>query len=327
MEPDWGYDYHAIVPYCLIESTDLAFPLPVSSAIRTHPPVFPPDTYLGTYQQNHHTTHRHATKHKRQPAHSKRPPPLASDLLTKRIQDNPDDPDRTTWQGAPENTSDDVAFTRDALDAVAAAYCIDASRVYATGFSQGGGFIGAQLACSADVSARFAAYAPVSGAYYQKQVDREAECAPATLAIACASIAGSENRAPTPIMAFHGGSDDTIHYEGGFRSGACLPAIRHFVDVWVAADGLDDVPANQTIKGSSVAMRFGNGNGTAAGSGGSDSDSDSDEADADADADEGLVTLVYAGDDVGHVWMSTALGTADFEASKWIMAFFRKHSL
>ncbi|KAK7749151.1 hypothetical protein SLS62_008439 [Diatrype stigma] len=231
--------------------------------------------------------------------------------------DDPDDPDRTTWQGAPENHSDDVAFTRDALDAVAAAYCIDPSRVYATGFSQGGGFIGAQLACSADLSARFAAYAPVSGAYYQRQVDKEADCAPATVDIACAAIAGAKGSSATPLMAFHGGSDDTIHYEGGFRGGACLPAIRHFVDVWVAADGLDDVPANQTIKGSSVAMRFGNSTGSGRNSGEADDD----------DGDKGLVTLVYAGDDVGHAWMSTELGTANFEASEWIMAFFRKHSL
>lgn len=208
-----------------------------------------------------------------------------------------------------------MSYTRDVLNAIVAAYCVDEARVYAAGFSQGGGFVGAQLACTADLSTRFAAYAPVSGAYYQKQVDQEGECVPDTVSIDCAAIGSSSGgeeggevpgkRAAmnVPIMAFHGGSDDTIHYEGGFRNGACLPTIRHFVDTWVAADGLGAVPVNQTMEGSSVAMRYG------------------------GSEDDALVTLVYAGDEVGHAWMSTATGTATFEASEWIMAFFKSHSL
>ncbi|RYP47209.1 hypothetical protein DL768_006685 [Monosporascus sp. mg162] len=214
--------------------------------------------------------------------------------------DDPSQPQRYTWQGAPENHSDDIGFTREVLNAVLASYCVDPSRVYATGMSQGGGFVG-RLACSAEMSARIAAYAPVAGAYYQKQVDEEEECEPTTVDIDCESMRRRDRRTRLPIMAFHGGSDDIIRYEGGFRNGACLPAVRHWIDRWVETDGLRGTLVNDTIEGSDggVIMRYGG----------------------------GLVTLVYAGDDVGHAWMSRSKGVSNFEASEWIMGFFRSHRL
>ncbi|RYP76555.1 hypothetical protein DL769_003614 [Monosporascus sp. CRB-8-3] len=230
-------------------------------------------------------------------------PEVNTDHIVVYLQGNADDPSqpqRYTWQGAPENHSDDISFTRETLDAVLAAYCVDPSRVYATGMSQGGGFAG-RLACSAEMSARIAAYAPVAGAYYQKQVDEEAACEPATVEIDCESMRRKDRRTSVPIMAFHGGSDDTIRYEGGFRNGACLPAVRHWIDHWVEAEGLRGTLVNDTIGGShgGVIMRYGG----------------------------GLVTLVYAGDDVGHVWMSRSNGVSNFEASEWIMGFLRSHRL
>ncbi|RYO87648.1 hypothetical protein DL764_008835 [Monosporascus ibericus] len=211
-------------------------------------------------------------------------PEVNTDHIVVYLQGNADDPsqpERYTWQGAPENHSDDIRFTREALDAILATYCVDPSRVYATGMSQGGGFAG-RLACSAEMSARIAAYAPVAGAYYQKQVDEEEACEPATVDIDCESMRKRNRRTSVPIMAFHGGSDDIIRYEGGFRNGACLPAVKHWIDRWVEADGLRGMPANDTIEGSDggVIMRHGG----------------------------GLVTLVYAGDDVGHAWMSRSNG-------------------
>ncbi|RYO94925.1 hypothetical protein DL766_001228 [Monosporascus sp. MC13-8B] len=119
--------------------------------------------------------------------------------------DDPSQPQRYTWQGAPENHSDDISFTREVLNAVLAAYCVDPSRVYATGMSQGGGFVG-RLACSADMSARIAAYAPVAGAFYQKQVDEEEACKPATVDVGHAwmsrSNGGSNFEASEWIMGF-----------------------------------------------------------------------------------------------------------------------------
>jgi poly(3-hydroxybutyrate) depolymerase len=55
---------------------------------------------------------------------------------------------------------DDVGFIRSLIDAVSAEYCVDPSRVFATGLSNGG-FLSHRLAC--ELSDRIAAVAPVAG--------------------------------------------------------------------------------------------------------------------------------------------------------------------
>jgi polyhydroxybutyrate depolymerase len=56
--------------------------------------------------------------------------------------------------------ADDVVYAGDVIDHVAARVCLDASRVYATGFS-GGGRMSSLLGCA--LGSRLAAIAPVSG--------------------------------------------------------------------------------------------------------------------------------------------------------------------
>lgn len=55
---------------------------------------------------------------------------------------------------------DDVGFTRDMVAAVEREYCVDTSRIYATGFSNGGAMV-FRLACEA--ADLFAAFAPAGG--------------------------------------------------------------------------------------------------------------------------------------------------------------------
>ncbi|KAI1765442.1 carbohydrate esterase family 1 protein [Hypoxylon sp. FL1150] len=216
--------------------------------------------------------------------------------------DDPTKPTRTTWEGAPDNTSDDIKYTSEVLDAVTEDLCVDENRIFATGKSQGGGFVG-RLACDAGLSRRIAAFAPVSGAYYIKQIDVEADCHPETVVVPC-----NATRKNIPILAFHGGADDTINYHGGFRSGACLPDVSSWARQWALRDGLRGTPANASIPKSDngVKMRYGG----------------------------GLVTLVYDGDNIAHDWPSTAwnadnegVGLAAFNASAWIMEFFRGQKL
>lgn len=57
------------------------------------------------------------------------------------------------WEGFPGATTDDIGFTMDILDDIESQYCIDTNRVYATGKSDGAGFVGV-LACDEDLSAR-----------------------------------------------------------------------------------------------------------------------------------------------------------------------------
>jgi polyhydroxybutyrate depolymerase len=68
------------------------------------------------------------------------------------------------WQLAPsgEQAHDDVAFMRAVVDQLIATGCVDSTRVYATGVSNGGGMT-ARLAC--EMSDRLAAIAPVAGGY------------------------------------------------------------------------------------------------------------------------------------------------------------------
>lgn len=127
-----------------------------------------------------------------------------------------------------------------------------------------------RLACDATLSARIAAFAPVSGAYYIDALTTDAECAdPAAVDIPC-----DAGRSGIPIMAFHGGADPTIDYEGGLRT-YCLPAVRHWAEAWADRNGLNVSEVdNSTIAGSD--------NGVVSSWGG------------------GLVNLVYDGDDIEH---------------------------
>jgi polyhydroxybutyrate depolymerase len=59
-----------------------------------------------------------------------------------------------------------IAYVFDIISTVSSTYNVDASRIYACGKSNGGGFT-ALLACRPDTSAIFAAFAPVSPALYQ----------------------------------------------------------------------------------------------------------------------------------------------------------------
>ncbi|WP_046507806.1 alpha/beta hydrolase family esterase [Streptomyces odonnellii] len=129
------------------------------------------------------------------------------------------DGDRQAWQGAPYAAAgvDDVRFTEDLLDRIEATLCVDERRVYATGKSNGAGFVSTLLACRA--ADRIAAIAPVAAALYPTGE----ECRPSR---------------PIPLIDFHGTGDVTIPYAGDADRG--LPAIRDWVAGWAARNGCDD---------------------------------------------------------------------------------------
>lgn len=123
---------------------------------------------------------------------------------------------RKAWQGAPYEAPgvDDVAFTADLLAAIEADHCIDTTRVYATGKSNGAG-LAALLACR--LPGTFAAVAPVAPALY-----------PGTLT-------GCAEAPPTPILEIHGVADATIPYAGD--PDRDLPAIPEWVQGWADHNG------------------------------------------------------------------------------------------
>ncbi|MGV0397198.1 alpha/beta hydrolase family esterase [Corynebacterium suicordis] len=128
------------------------------------------------------------------------------------------------WEGAPYAETahgQDVQFVRDLLDRLSATYPVDATRIYAAGMSNGGGF-GLKLAC--EMPEHFAAIASVSGAYY-----------PGTWRN-CATKQSDPNnperitftKGPAlPFLEIHGGLDSTISFKGGTRHGSpYLSAMR-----------------------------------------------------------------------------------------------------
>jgi polyhydroxybutyrate depolymerase len=134
--------------------------------------------------------------------------------------------DRQAWQGAPYAAAgvDDVAFTGDLLDALEKTLCIDPRRVYGTGKSNGGGFTGI-LACR--MADRFAAIAPVAGAFYGQTGK---DCHPSR---------------PVPVIEFHGTADATIPYGGAADRG--LPAITDWVAGWAERDGCRAKPVGSSL--------------------------------------------------------------------------------
>ncbi|KAK7755032.1 hypothetical protein SLS62_002846 [Diatrype stigma] len=219
------------------------------------------------------------------------------------------------WEGYPglSSATDDVAYVLAVLDEVAGdRLCVDLARVYASGKSQGGGFSGQVLACDPRSASRFAAFAAVSGAYYvPPDVVGDDVCAdPATVALRPCE----PQRDRIPLLAFHGGNDTTIFYDGGERRGYCLPAVQHWVAGWVGRDGLDAEPAEvRNLSSQATVSVYAKG-----------------------DDDRGLVTFIYDGDHVNHDWPATfpnsdniehGSGPASFNASSIIMDFFRNYTL
>jgi polyhydroxybutyrate depolymerase len=122
----------------------------------------------------------------------------------------------TAWQGAPENSgADDVRFVNTLLDHLESTLCVDQSRIYATGKSEGGGFT-ALLACR--LPSRIAAFATVSGAFY-----------PGT-------DAGCAGGPPVPLVDFHGTGDHVISYDGGVSHGEHYPSMTDWLRRWADHD-------------------------------------------------------------------------------------------
>ena len=119
-----------------------------------------------------------------------------------------------------EEGIDDIAYFKALLDDIEGVASVDPKRIYATGFSNGGG-MSHRLAC--ELSGRIAAIAPVGGA---NQFAAAASCAPGR---------------PVPILAIHGRGDPCWPYDGG--EGTCLSVQEgNYVAVVPSMIGSADAP-------------------------------------------------------------------------------------
>ncbi|KAJ6631345.1 Alpha/Beta hydrolase protein [Mycena sp. CBHHK59/15] len=137
------------------------------------------------------------------------------------------------WTGAPYSPQDvdDFGFVSALLDSLQDNLCVDPKRIYASGMSNGGGFVNL-LACSADMASKFAAFAPVSAALYSGTHPFNS-CNPGR---------------KVPLINFHGTADKTVPYDGRnvttdtVDDTAPIPPWR---EAWVVRNGCDaSTPSN-----------------------------------------------------------------------------------
>ena len=107
------------------------------------------------------------------------------------------------WVAAPIPDNRDVAFISDLLDRLEAELCVDTSKVFSTGQSNGGQ-MSSQLACQ--LSDRITAVAPVAGVEFFEE---------------CAGV-------PVPVMAFHGDADRVVTYEGGGLNATTISRLHYW---------------------------------------------------------------------------------------------------
>jgi polyhydroxybutyrate depolymerase len=122
----------------------------------------------------------------------------------------------------------DIPFVLALIDELADSQCIDPARVFATGFSMGGGMTNL-LACR--VADRVAGIAPVAANHGGTWGD---PCAPSR---------------PVPVLAFHGTLDEALPYEGGDSPFPDRPvtSVEAWMGDWAASNGCDAVPALESV--------------------------------------------------------------------------------
>lgn len=149
------------------------------------------------------------------------------------------------WEGAPYAKTapgQDVQFVRDLLDALSATYKIDATRVYAAGMSNGGGFA-VKLAC--EMPDQFTAIASVSGAYYPGTWHSCAtkESKPGDPA----SINFLPGKTMVPFLEIHGRRDETIAYDGGERHDAPYMSAMRLSSLFASRLGCFGAPTSVAV--------------------------------------------------------------------------------
>lgn len=118
----------------------------------------------------------------------------------------------------------DLDFTNDLLTHMEEELCVDTSRLYSAGKSNGGGFTGV-IACNATVGSRFAAFAAVSGAWYDTDdIPGVGPCAPA------------RRDEGYPFLEFHGTTDTTAPIDGNDSKTPKLPVID-ILEMWAENNG------------------------------------------------------------------------------------------
>lgn len=128
----------------------------------------------------------------------------------------------------PSSVLDDRIFVTEILNNLTSILCIDESRIYAAGLSNGGGLTGL-LACDPVLNKRFAAFAGVAAAMYPDSSLTE----PLFVAGCNPQLSGRK----LPIMELHGLNDSVIAYDGNNSPSPNSLPLQTWIKAWVERDG------------------------------------------------------------------------------------------
>ncbi|GAB7354764.1 hypothetical protein MBLNU459_g5166t1 [Dothideomycetes sp. NU459] len=142
------------------------------------------------------------------------------------------------WQSDPdvyENTHiNDITFVNALLTNLSSTYCLDTGRLFASGFSNGGGFCGV-AACDPGLSANCGSQVPYT-----------------VLTNNLVQTVCSPGRPNVPVMEIHGDNDGTISYFGGGRRDFCLPAMPHWTTDWAVRNNQSSANITTSLLGGNV---------------------------------------------------------------------------
>ncbi|QIW95832.1 hypothetical protein AMS68_001350 [Peltaster fructicola] len=188
---------------------------------------------------------------------------------------------------------DDIGFMRNLVPNITSSFCIDTTRIWATGHSNGGGFVNV-MACDPVLSSIFTVFTANSAACYTNATSGDPDTIEPLNTPVQALCSPSRNN---PFLEMHGTADGTIKYYGGSRNSKILPSIPHLMTDWAIRDGMS--PNNVTTALSSLVTQYQFGN---------------------SSQNLGFVTQLTLGNWI-HAWPTIATG-APIDGGPVIMNFF-----
>jgi polyhydroxybutyrate depolymerase len=138
---------------------------------------------------------------------------------------------------------DDVSYVTAVLQDAAAEFPIDAARIYATGFSNGG-MMSHRLGCA--LADRLAGIAPVGGgsAQFDQDLNQYYSCNPARR---------------IPVLHIHATNDRNYPYEGGYGAGLSdtnFYSIDATIADWIARNNVSAVPTIEAVTATTTCFRY-----------------------------------------------------------------------
>lgn len=144
-------------------------------------------------------------------------------------------PEYYPWEG--EKVVDDIGFTRDLINEMKQNYIIDSSRIYITGFSNGGMM---SYSIGSYLSDIVAAIAPVAGYFgFRGSLDEPFYYIPPPTT-------------PVSVIVFHGTEDSSVPYTGS----DFMASVNESISFWVEQNGCNPMPEIYTSPSGKIIRRI-----------------------------------------------------------------------